>query len=429
MKPTTIPALLAASFLAFAPTSRCDVADLATIMAAAEKASNELVGTRTEERVAEKAVSLAEGGYFPRLEADAVDTSGFPGSSGGLGIHGLVGSSYRSGYGVGLVADATLWDFGRTSAEVRQAEHLSAAQKAQTTLTRYDVDTSAAQLFFDCVRDQSQLDAWSFVVSQAQVVATEVNRFVKTGQRSIVERFLSRSQLEEAQTNQKDFEERTALARKRLQVLTRLPLRRLQCPSIDLVALPRNAAAPAGENPLLVRASEKIQAAKARVDRVRADFMPKLKAFAGVGALENTRVVPKEDYAVGVGITLPLFDGFETLNGLDQSRAQEAAQESYRAAALDRIDAVNARYDQIVESSHVRVEHLLGELALAHQGFTVAKSRYFSMQGTLVDLREALRNLMRTRSETINAKAEYELARTENNIFNGRLAITQANSP
>ncbi len=46
------------------------------------------------------------------LGGRAVDSWGFPGSSGYLGIGGLMGSPFRSGEAGGLVATDTLFDFG-----------------------------------------------------------------------------------------------------------------------------------------------------------------------------------------------------------------------------------------------------------------------------------------------------------------------------
>jgi len=316
-----------------------------------------------------------------------------------------------------LVASTTLWDFGRTLNSVRTASHLSDAQKAETELTQNNADIQAARLYFECARYQSQFEAWSFVVSQAQLVSKEVERFVRTGQRSVVERYLSRSQLEEAQTAQTDSRENIRLSRQRLQILTRMPLDELRCPTLHEIPI-APPTPPVGTNPLVLRASENALAAKSQVDRARDDFFPQVKAFAGVGALENTRVVPKEDYAVGVGLQIPLFDGFETLNSVESAESNEQAKQDLVAAAHDEIELTNARYAQLIDSDQVRLVNLNSELKLADQAFNVAKDRYFSLQGTLVDLREALRNLMRTRTARIDTEEEYMLAITEQKIFN-----------
>ena len=402
-------------------TARAETS-LVAITFAAEKASNLLTATQSQEKVAESAVAVAKGDYLPHLEADFADTGGFPGSSSSMGIGGLVGSPYRSGPGAGLIATTTLWDFGRTSASVHAADHLWEAQKSQTQLAQIDVDSLAARLFFDCARYESQLVAWTQMYTETRIVSGEVERFVKTGQRSIVERYLSQAQLAEALTNQTDFAEKLRLAERKLQVLTRMPLELLQCPSLVVAEKQIQPSPAAVENPILTRANHTAEAAQDQVDATRADFLPKLKAFAGVGALENSRLVSKQDYALGVGVTFPLFDGFKTLNGLEGARAYAFEKEKLINAAQDQIDLTNAQFEQVIESSMTRLSHLHDEQTLADEGFKVAKSRYFSMQGNLIDLREALRNLMRVRSETIDTQAQYDLAVVEQNLFNGKIA-------
>src|SRR6185437_7032110 len=119
-----------------------------------------------------------------------------------------------------------------------------------------------------------------------------------------------------------------------------------------------------------------------------------------------------------VGLQIPLFDGFETLNSVESAESNEQAKQDLVAAAHDEIELTNARYAQLIDSDQVRLVNLNSELKLADQAFNVAKDRYFSLQGTLVDLREALRNLMRTRTARIDTEEEYMLAITEQKIFN-----------
>lgn len=394
--------------------------DLDTVTRAAESANHTLGAAKAQERAAASQISASEGNFLPHIEANAIDTSGFPGSSGALGITGVAGSPYRSGPAAGLLASAIIWDFGRTLNSVRSAEHLSLAQKAQTDLTRQDVDVSAAQLFYECVRFRSQRDAWSFMNLEAAVIAKEVERFVRTGQRSIVERYLSRAQLEESLTNMQDYQESMHGAEERLRIFTRLAIQQLDCPALEQLSLDSASSAKTvtDGNPLLTRADENARAAEAQVNAAKDDFLPVVKGFAAVGAMEHSRLVPKQDYAVGVGVQLPLFDGFKTRNQVKAAQAQLESREELIEASRDQIDLTNAKYDQLIGTTQTRLTHLERELSLAQEGFRVAKKRYFSLQGNLVDLREALRNLMRTKSEAIDARLDLTLAKTEKEIFN-----------
>ena len=55
----------------------------------------------------------------------------------------------------------------------------------------------------------------------------------------------------------------------------------------------------------------------------------------------------------------------------------------------------------------------------ANQAFTLAKKRYYNFEGTLVDVREAVRNLERIQSEVIDVKIDLLLAKGSKALLNG----------
>ncbi len=83
------------------------------------------------------------------------------------------------------------------------------------------------------------------------------------------------------------------------------------------------------------------------------------------------------------------------------------------------MDEADSRYDEIVDASRARLEHLEREQKLAEDGFSVAKSRYFKFQGTLVDLRDALRNLGRIETDMSDTEADLLEAADSKTLLNG----------
>ncbi len=393
---------------------------LEEILRLAEKNDHRISAGEMGLAAAESSVSVARAGYYPKLDFEAVDSTGFPGSSGALGVGGLMGSPYRKGVGVGLVAQANLWDFGRTTYGVRAARHDSHVREEEVRLTQMDADLEATRLYFACVRDRSQSENWSFVLAEAKVVAEEVTKFVKTGQRSVVERFLAESQVEEALTEQADFAQRAKLTLGRLGILTGVNYSAATCPAVEAMSEIAKRFEPGQlKNPILAAAEEKAQAEADRAKQATAGHLPKLVAVASYGALENARLVPKGDYAVGVGVILPLFDGLKTSSEVRRAEALSAERSFLIEAERDRIAQTNAKYDEIIEGAKARLAHLEPELNLAREGFQVARKRYFKFQGLLVDVREALRNLSRTKNQFDETRLDFVEGTVAKAIFNG----------
>ena len=91
-------------------------------LAAAERSSPLLKAGDLHERAAREKVGQARAYYFPVIDADGIDSWGFPGSIGYLGEGGVASSPYRKGLAGDVVARQTLFDFGRAQAKVREAK-------------------------------------------------------------------------------------------------------------------------------------------------------------------------------------------------------------------------------------------------------------------------------------------------------------------
>ena len=393
---------------------------LGEVLRLAKKVDHEISAAQMHEAAVESNISIARSGYLPTVDLDAIYSTGFPGSSGWLGIGGLVGSPYRSGPAFGLVAKETLWDFGRTSNAVEVAKHEAQASKNSTRVISYQVDQDASRLYFECVKYRSQSDTWGFVLEQAQLISREVKRFVSTGQRSIVEKYLAESQVEEALTAQADFQEHAQLVLKRLGLVIDIDIQQMTCPNIESLKTPEVQETPdQGLHPLITLAQEQAQAARARADAAKAGYLPELVGVASVGEMENSRLVAKQDYAVGVGLVIPLFDGLKTTSEVAHARAIAAEKEFLVQAGRDRVAQANAKFDELLNTSKGRMAHLDRELQLSKEGFGLARKRYLSFQGTLIDVRESLRNLTRTETQLTDSKTEFLEAITAKALFNG----------
>ena len=164
----------------------------------AEQASPELKAALDREQQARDTVGIRQSFYYPTVAFEAIDSVGFPGSSGALGIGGLVGSPYRSGPAAGLVANLSLFDRNRHYSVQAGQQELKAVQE-QTAVARFQLDQEALQIFFEAARFRGQEEAAQAAVTAITDVAHEVERFVRTGQRSVVERLLVQDQTTEAQ--------------------------------------------------------------------------------------------------------------------------------------------------------------------------------------------------------------------------------------
>jgi len=389
------------------------------VMRLAEINSPRLSAAKFHEIAAKKSIDIAKSSYYPRLSLEAIDSTGFAGSSAGIDVTGLMGSPYRSGYGAGLVAQETIYDFGRTYYDVEASKSEAAFSKQDTRVKIYEVKQLALQTFYDCAFFRTQRDTWGRLSHESGIITKEAQKFVNTGQRSIVDRYLSKAQTEEAQTAQAFFASRLNEAIRELAVIMGVSDKTFSCPPLPSQlssALDSNVGMES--SPIISRAIESANVADARLKQQKAGFYPKIIAVASIGAMADARLVKKKDYAAGIGIVFPLLD-LHT-NG-EVHRAEALAHESEKdlEAQKQYLGIMNAKYDEIIRSSEVRLRHLNYEFTLANKAFNTAKKRYFSLEGELIDSREAFRNLARVETEIEDTRTKLLQARGSKALLNG----------
>jgi outer membrane protein len=393
---------------------------LQEILQAAIKNSKTVAAAHLQENVVEANIEIAKTGYLPRLDFQAVDSTGFAGSSGALGVSGLMGSPYRSGYAYGVVGTGTILDFGKTARAVESASKQTEAQKQETQITRLQAMHDALLIYFECSRARTLSEEWSEIANQAKIVGGEISKYVRTGQKSIVENLLVDSQNEEALRSVDDFRQRYQTTKQRLSILTGLSISHLECPSLNSKKLElfKTDLQASDRNILIKRAEKEVDFSKAKLSQAKSGYLPKIVGIASYGQLEDARLVNAQDYSLGVGFVFPLFDGLETKREVEKADIATQEKQMEVEAAKQTTEEAELKYDQALTSAETRMNHLENELNIGQRAMKLARTRYFNKEGSLVDLREALRNLSSIQAQLADAKAEYWSTRADKDVFN-----------
>lgn len=389
------------------------------VMHLTELNSPQLSADRYRELAAHKSVDIARANYFPTLNFEAIQSTGFPGSSSSVGVTGLMDSPFREGLSTGLVAQQIVYDFGRTYYDVEASKKETEYTHQSTRVTLYQVKQLALQTFYECSFFRTQQMKWENLAKESCVITKEAQHFVDTGQRSIVDRYLSKAQTEEAQTAAAFYGTRLKESIYRLAVIMGVPADHFMCP-----LLPHQLTKSLNPNigyeasPLLNRAVVGTKVAQARFKQEKANLLPKIVAVASVGEMAHKRLVQRQDYAAGIGLIFPIID-LHASGQIQRAKAVVSAREKDVEAEKQYLGEANARYDEIIKSSEVKLNHLHYEYELAQKAFKSAKERYFSLEGDLVDLREAWRNLVRVETEVDSTRTQLLQASGSKALLNG----------
>jgi outer membrane protein TolC len=394
-----------------------------SIQDALEKADNyspDVKAALSREAEAKDKIGISKSSYLPNVSVEAIDSTGFPGSTSALGLTGLPGSPFRSGFSAGAVLTQNLFDFGRTYYGVQAAEYDAKSEQHSTQINRYQVEETLIATFMDCTLNRAQEETWKELTRDTDLVSHEVERFVNTGQRSIVDRYLARAQQEQAKTNTLDYQTRSEIAVTRVALLTGIT-NPFVCPTLDEKsdALSLKNQTPS-ESPFIQYAKTRLSAAESRLEQTRAQNLPQVVGIASAGYLQGTHLVDSQNYSLGIGVVLPIFEGFRIKDETDQNAAQVQERDYQVEASKLNLENLNRQYDEKIQSTKTRVQNLGVELENAITAFDVAKKRYFGFQGTLVDVRDSLTNLARVNSDLNTARATFLESQLLKNILNNQ---------
>ena len=412
-------------FLSFQCLADIQEMDLALAIRTAELNSPQLKSELAQLHAGEEKMRVEKANYLPSIDAAAIAANGSPGAFGLLGIDNNISSADRIGAGVGVVIKQIISDFGRTKASVDIAKDEVKLQENLKLLVASDIGIKILQTYLECATLKSQIEDAAFTRDQAKVIASETNKFVKSGQRSIVERYLVDSQAMEAETLGAELTERVDLFERRLAVQTgQKQIEKVGC--LDL-RTPSNEFSIA-KIESQVRTSVlfdvnaiRLNIAKLHLLRSEADSRPTFFALANAGYFDRRLDSGLWNYSAGLAISIPIFDGYRVDAESQRNRYEVEAVQRRTEAIEEMIRDYNLKLESAISSSRIRYEFLKREIALGQKAFDLAKNRYFAFKGSMVDLRDALKNINRIKLAIDESKKSLLLSRGEKAIFNGAI--------
>ncbi|MGZ3773411.1 MAG: TolC family protein [Pseudobdellovibrionaceae bacterium] len=394
---------------------------LLNVIEEAIKSNPRVKGKQYLERASEENIRMKESKYYPEVNLAAIASTGNPGSFSMLDVDGNLSSSQRVGMGGAVIVKQSIWDFGRTSHAVHSAELENQLTKKEENILKADVAREILRTYLDCSFLKTHLENSRFIVEQAKLLDSEINRFVKSGQRSVIEKYLVDTEEKAAETTVAEFTERLRTTEERLAILLeRTGGDTLTCEDLSKVqkdiAQMENSMT---KNPAVDIQEVRAQMAESRLAEAESENRPKIFGMALAGRFENDHLKDQNNYAAGVGITLPLFSGFLIDSQIGKQQSELFAQKSSVDAILQAVAATNSGFDEKIRSLHVRSQFLESEKVHAKKVFNLAHQRYEALQGSMNDLRVSIKNMNRLVLEADQTQRDLLISRGEKSLFNG----------
>jgi outer membrane protein TolC len=387
----------------------------------AEQFNPDLKAAEAREFQAENEISVSESYLYPSLHGQAGVGYGFlGGDSSLLGLEQLVASEGHIGPIGGFFSSLEVFN-AATYSTIALAKKNKEYAKALVALIRYQVDLGAARAYFEAAKDLGDAQAWSEAGVEMQALLSEVESLIRSGYQNPVDALLVKDEVAEAQIQQKAFAARYRAALDELGALIGREGDSLSSttPS-DLSENSVDVFSP-GTSPYLQVGQSQVKVAQATVSQKKAENYPVISAMGGVdtGISAAGYLSPNRDYALGLGVGIPIFEGYRIVQRTKQAQNLLTQRQFDLSGADLQIRVQNSEFDKSIDSARVELEGLSPEYEDDQKAVALARRRYRDFQGPLVDVREALRDFARVSVEESDAKADLLYSIAGKSLLNG----------
>jgi outer membrane protein len=179
----------------------------------------------------------------------------------------------------------------------------------------------------------------------------------------------------------------------------------------DLADVDRLLDEAARARPELLALGARIEARRADLRAVESEYFPAVSAAADYGWRDPDHAPRREEWAVGVGLSFPLFEGFATRYRAGRARAELARASADRESALRGIELeVWAAHSRVREAAEA-VEAASKFAQSAEESARVAEGMYRGGTGSIIELVDSLAARTEARTRLVQATLDLHSAR------------------
>ncbi|HTS27980.1 MAG TPA: TolC family protein [Bryobacteraceae bacterium] len=315
--------------------------------------------------------------------------------------------------GSGLSMSQMITDFGRTSNLVATAKLRAQSQDQATETTRAQILLVTGRAYFNLLRANAVLKVANETVNARQLVVDQISALAESKMRSTLDVTFARYNLSDAKLLAVQAQNDVKAAEAELATAMGLPGET----SFELQEEALPAPLPDKVNDLLREAlQDRPEVKDLRLQQsaderfIRAEhalYFPSIGMVGTAGIVPSGEaVIPGRYGAVGMNITIPIFNG-----GLFRARQTEA--ELRAKAAAQNVSDLENRVVRDVREAYLNANTAADRMTLtlellnqAEQSLDLAKTRFDAGLGTIVELSQAQLNL--TTAQIANASAKYD---------------------
>lgn len=342
--------------------------------------------------VREAEVAQARSGYFPQVIAAGQGKLGLSGSTGGLGLQGLVASPFYRNLASSVHVSQNLFDFGRTDHATRSARYLKLAADYDLDAARNWVALEARGVYLEALTNQSLIRLDERILEQRRLQYRKVEALYHSGIRSKLDLSQAEYQVKEAEAS---LAEHQQLLRRSLARLNRA-MGQKGAQQYQLKEVPVEPTVPVEVEELVERALKnrpdlrslelQLQAIGEKVELAKKERYPRFSAIWSSGFARFAEYSLERLMVGALGFGLPIFTG-NRLEANIQEQEQyvrvlesdlENLKQSIRLYVSEAVSDL-ARYQAVLPVLNEQIEVARESLGLANARYQAGLSSFLEV--------------------------------------------------
>src|SRR3954447_24157246 len=360
--------------------------------------------TYLQARAAEAALGSARSAYLPEIDLNA--TAGRTRTSAGA----------TTSFTPSVALSYLLFDFGGREAEVEQARQTLIAANLIHDQALQDIILRTEQVYYDYLDAKALLAAQDATVRERQTSLDSADARHSAGVATIADVLQARTALSQAQLNRETIEGQLRTIEGTIATVLGSPATTkyefgdlpLDVPAQTATTQIEQLIAQAtNDRPELKAQRAVAERAKARIREVRSDYLPSFVVNANAGRSIVSGGGSFTPYSAVVGMRFPVFTGFRNTFDIRQAELEaDLEKENVRSLEQQVGLQVWTSYYALQTATH-RLTTAKDLLTSAQQSADVARDRYKSGVGSILDLLTAESALESARAQEVQARADW----------------------
>ncbi len=406
-------ALQPAAAGAAGPIAKGETLDLNRCVAIALERHPSILAAAGSLRAGESRIGQARAGYYPQLDGSTGYSRTEPISSSGLG--GTAGGGAFDSYSSNLSLSQNLYDFGKTSTQVRIQELNRDSSRSDLANVRTQVIFAVSQAYYGVLQTRRNRDVNREVVGQFQQHLEQARAFFEIGTKPKFDVTKAEVDLSNARLNLLKADNAFRLAQVALNNAIGLP----EAPEFDLADEPSFQRVEVDLEETLRRAYDRRPDLRALAERrrsleesivlARKGYYPSLSGNASYGWGGGSFPLD-QGWSFGASLHIPLFSGYSTKYQIEEAQANLEVVRANDVSLRQTIyqDVKQAWLNLAAAADQVETAAL--SVRQAAENLELANGRYGSGVGSPIEVTDALVAASNAKTSYNSALYDYKLA-------------------